>query len=156
MSYHGWVSVLLNSFVALAIAFILPRMSSHEDPTGRGRMSWWVYFAGLVLISLASRELFFASDSPEQTIHAIWLAAAAMAGTILKWALTVLASRGRSFHEKSLVRSLLFSTVGLVWGGRMFLDSGIPVLALFGFANGFFWQAVFDDGGRIFSRERCQ
>ena len=74
MSYHVWVSVLLNSFVALAIAFILPRMSSHEDPTGRGRMSWWVYFAGLVLISLASRELFFASDSPEQTIHAIWLA----------------------------------------------------------------------------------
>ena len=156
MSYHGWVSVLLNSFTALVIAFFVPRILSSEEPSRTVRMSWWVYVFGLALLGLSSWKLFSGESSLAHSIHSIWLAAAALAGTALKWTFTVLTSRGQSFHESSLVKSLLFSPIGLICGVRLFLGSGISVLAVFFFANGFFWQAVFDDGGRIFSKEGRQ
>lgn len=154
MSYPGWVSVLLNSVAALAIAFFVPRIVCPVEPASKARMSWWVYMTGFALIGLSSWRLFSIEGALDQTIHSFWIAAAALAGTTLKWTLTVVASRGQSFHEGSLVKSLLVSPIGFLLLGPLLLECGVLAAALFWFANGFFWQAVFDDGVRIFSNEK--
>lgn len=154
MSLNGWCSVLLNSVATTAIALVLPRISPGEKSPEEARIPPWIPGLGLGLIVLSLWRLFSADCSMETALHAIWLSALALAGTVLKWGLTILTSLGRSLHERSLLLALLFSPLGLIWGGRLFSESEQLALALFWFANGFVWQAVFDDGERLFSRQR--
>ena len=144
----AWISLLLNSTAATAIVLVLPRVPPKPN---KGRWSWWFVAVGVGLIFLSVRKVFALDSSGQESLQALLVGASVMAGIALKWTLAIWASRGASLHERSLVNALFLSPLDLLCA-RAFPQAGLPALALWGFFSGFFWQAICDDGVKIFSQ----
>jgi hypothetical protein len=149
MHFSAWISLLLNSTAATAIVVVLPRVPPQSR---KESLSWWLGLLGVGLIFLSLRKVFSLEVSGQESLQALLVGASVIAGIALKWTLAIWASRGESLHERSLVNALFLSPLSLLCA-HVFPPTGLLALALWGFISGFFWQAICDDGAKIFSKQ---